>query len=58
VAEVRVHLDDDAGAAGQGDREAVEVRPSQALLGGPMPDADARIDRREFVGDAAGPVGR
>ena len=58
VRPVGVHLDDDRGAAAERLAEPVEVRPAEALLGGPMLDADARIGRGEAVGELAGPVGR
>ncbi len=58
VAEVGVHLDDDRGAAGDGDAEPVEVGPAETLLGGPVADADPRIGGRQIVGQPAGPVGR
>ena len=43
---VGVHLDDELGAAGEGDAEAVEVGPAEALLGRPMADADRGGRRR------------
>ena len=53
MAEVGVHLDDLLGAALEGDAEAVEVGAAQALLGGPMPDLDARVGGRQLVGRSA-----
>ena len=58
MAEVGVHLDDDAGAAVERGAEPVEVGPAQALLGRAVPHADARIGGGQLVGQAAGAVGR
>ena len=46
------------GAAVERDAEPVEVGATEALLGGPMPDADPRVGGGELVGELAGPVGR
>ena len=58
VRPVGIHLEDDAGAARERDAEPVEVRAAEARLPRPVPDADARLSRREAVGKLAGPVRR
>ena len=58
VAEVGVHLDDDAGAAIERRAEPVEVRPPETLLGLPVENADARVGLGQLVGQAAGAVRR
>jgi hypothetical protein len=49
VRPVGVHLDDDLGAAGEGDAEPVEVRPAEALLRGPVADADPGVNAGEVI---------
>ena len=58
MAEVGVHLDDDAGAAVERGAEAVEVRPSETLLGLSVPHADPGVGLGQLVGQAAGAVRR
>ena len=58
VAEVGVHLDDDAGTAIERGAEPVEVRPPETLLGLAVEDADARVGLGQLVGQAAGAVRR
>jgi hypothetical protein len=58
VAEVGIHLDDDARAAVEGGAEPVEVRPAEALLAGAMADTDLRVGCRQLVGQAARAIRR
>src|SRR3990167_5222380 len=48
---VRVHLDDAARTALQGDPEPVQVGPAEALLCGTVADPDPRIPRGQIIGD-------
>ena len=58
MGEVGVHLEDALGAPGESLAEPGEVRRGEALLAGPVQDADVRHLARELVRQLAGAVRR
>jgi len=57
VRPVGVHLEDDRRTSVERDLEAVEVGPTEPLLGRAMTHADPGVGGRQLVGDAASAVG-